>query len=744
MTKYIYFNILFYFFVINLSAQKIIEGKVVYIEKYETLALEGANVYWQGTSEGTVTDQSGNFNISMSDKTNKLIISFLGFMTDTITVLSEKYIVHQLKEDQTTNLNEVSITERKKSSKLSFTANQNIILVDANELLKAACCNLSESFETNPSIDVNFSDALSGTKQISMLGLKSPYILISEENIPMVRGASQAFGLTFTPGTWVESIQVSKGVGSVVNGFESIAGQINTELKKPFQDDPLFINIFRSGNGRLELNTHINQKISEKWSTGLLVHLNQRNKKVDNNFDEFLDVPIANQVNLLNRFQYTDPLKGWVIFYNWRFLNDKKQTGQVLFDPNFDKGFAERWGSEIDTKRFDTAMKVGYVFPQFPYKSLGIQASYSQHDQDAYYGLRNYDINHRSFFSNILYNSIFNNTTNKFKSGLNYTIDIYDENIDSQNYLRTDRNFGVFFEWSHDDLEKLSWTAGVRLDVNNNIGTFVTPRIHLRYAIDSTTTVRLSSGSGRKAANIFAENQSLFTTNRRILIANTNNSFYGLLPERAWNHGVSLSKNFRFLNKNSTLTMDYYETIFINQVIVDYEEEGSLSFYNLEGESSAKSFQVKLDISLTPQLEFISAYKNDIVFIDYRSGRKQKQLVPKNRFFTNLSWNSIKNTKNQQWKYDFTINGIGSQRMVENSSNPNFNQSPSFSLINTQLTRVFSDFSEIYIGIENLGNFTQKNPIIFDNEPFNNKFDTSQVWAPILGRMFYVGLRYKI
>ena len=245
--------------------------------------------------------------------------------------------------------------------------------------------NLSESFETNPSIDVNFSDALTGTKQIKMLGLTSPYLLITEENIPMVRGASQAYGLTFTPGTWIESIQITKGMGTVVNGFESIAGQINTELKKPFTDNPFFLNLFGSKNGRLELNTHLNKKITDKWSTGLFIHLNQRNQKIDKNSDNFLDVPLSNQVNILNRFQYMDPLKGWVVFYNLRFLNDQKQTGQILFSPDTDKNSSIIWGSEIETKRFDTALKVGYVYPEYPYKSFGLQTAYSNHDQDSYY-----------------------------------------------------------------------------------------------------------------------------------------------------------------------------------------------------------------------------------------------------------------------------------------------------------------------------------------------------------------------
>ena len=741
-------NFKFYIFItvfcLNiLKGQEVLTGKIVYQVERETKVLQGANVYWLGTNKGSTTDNLGNFSLELSKKSDRLIISYLGFSSDTLKIKSNKKIIHFLKEDLSNNLDEVSLIQRKKTSKLSFTKTQNTILVDASELLKAACCNLSESFETNPSIDVNFSDALTGTKQINMLGLKSPYILISEENIPMVRGASQAYGLTFTPGTWVESIQISKGTGSVVNGFESIAGQINTELKKPFTDNPFFLNLYGSQNGRLELNTHLNRKVSEKWSTGLFIHLNQRNKKIDNNTDGFLDTPLSNQVNILNRLQYIDPLKGWVIFYNLRFLNDQKQTGQLSFNPNIDKNSSIIWGSEIKTKRFDTALKIGYVFPEYPYKSFGLQTAYSNHDQKAYFGLRNYDIFHESFYSNLLYNSILNNTNNKFKSGLNFSLDKYVENIDNEYFSRTDKNFGAFFEWSHDNIDNLSFTAGMRIDFNNNIGTFITPRLHLRYAYNTTTVIRLSSGTGRKASNIFAENQSIFGSNRRIYIEKGNNPFYGLLPEKAWNFGASISKSFTLFNKSANLVFDYYITRFNNQVIVDLEEEGRVSFYNLNGSSSAKSFQLSFDVDLTPQLQFKSAYKNDIVSIDYKSGTKQKQLVPKNRVFANLSWKSLKSINDKQWLYDITIHHIGNQRLVSNSLNNGISQSPSYSILNMQLTRVFSNSSEVYVGMENFGNYTQINPIISSELPFNANFDSSQVWAPVLGRMIYAGFRYK-
>ena len=261
------------------------------------LALPGANVYWLETTVGVVTDIDGKFTIPYKKEYTKLVISYVGFKTDTLTITEPKMIHHWLQS--TSALDEITVTTRKKATSKSYMQATNTFTVSSDELLKAACCNLSESFETNPSIDVNFADAVTGTRQIKMLGLTSPYILIATENIPSIRGASQAFGLSFIPGTWVQSIQITKGAGSVVNGYESIAGQINAELVKPSTDDKLFVNAYANANGRLELNTHLNTKVSDKWSTGLYVHGNTRDQKFDTNDDSFLDMPLQKQINII-------------------------------------------------------------------------------------------------------------------------------------------------------------------------------------------------------------------------------------------------------------------------------------------------------------------------------------------------------------------------------------------------------------------------------------------------------------
>ena len=725
-------------------AQENLDGRVLAKEAGETIPLIGANVFWLNTQIGTITDEEGKFSLPYLGTEELLVMSYIGFKSDTLSVKENRLLIHFLDESDSESLDEVTLTKRRKAIQKSYFEAQNIIYVNSDELLKAACCNLSESFETNPSIDVNFSDALTGTKQIRMLGLTSPYLLITEENIPMVRGASQAYGLSFTPGTWIESIQITKGTGSVVNGFESIAGQINTEIKKPFSDVPFFFNLFTSANGRQEANLQGNWKINDKWSSGMFVHGNQRTEKIDGNGDDFLDVPLTKQINVLNRWQYINSEKGWVGFGTIRLMQDQKQVGALEFNNENDRGQNRLWGSEINTNRIDASLKIGYVFPEFSFRSFGFQSAYSQHKQEAYYGFRVYDIDHQSLYTNFLYNSIIGNTKNKFKAGLNFSYDRYLETVDTFYFNRSDSSLGSFLEYSYDNLENFTLVAGVRLDIHNRLGTFVTPRLHLRYLPQVNTIIRFSLGSGRKAANIFAENQTLFGTNRQINILKNGGSIYGLNPEKAWNYGASIRQIFNLLGSGGDITVDYYITNFTDQVVADWESEGQILFYNLEGLSRANSFQLSIDYNLSQAMSLRFAYKNYDVKTTYDSGFLQRPLQAQNRFFANFGWESKRNAKQAQWRWDLTCHALGKQRLVSNQRDPAGSYSPAYSLWNSQLTRAFSSKFELYAGIENLGNYKQLSPIIGVEDPFGINFDTAQIYAPIFGRMVYVGLRWNL
>ena len=739
--------ILFVFFIcFNSYSQELLTGQVSFLNKdNEVILVEGVSVYWKDSSIGVISDKTGNYSIPFSKDSNILVFKMLGFKQESITIEDMKTYNHTLIE-QSDQLDEVVVSKRKKSIQKSYFKTQNIVNVSSEELLKAACCNVSESFETNPSIDVNYSNAITGVKQVRMLGLESPYLLITEENIPMVRGASQVFGLSFIPGTWVESMQITKGTGSVVNGFESISGQINIELQKPVVDEPIFINVFRSNMGRNEMNFHLNRNINNKISTKFFLHADNNNSINDNNSDGFLDHPNYKGINFFNRWQYINLEKGIVSFLGLRYMKEDKNAGEDVANLKLKR---MPWLSEINTQRFDSNFKFGYVNPNIPYQSIGFQMAYSNHEQISFFGNRNYNINQDSFYSSFLYNSILGNTMNKFKSGLNFSYDDFEELVDFENkkYNRIDKSIGGFFEYSYDNLDKLSLVAGLRYDIHNNMGSFFTPRFHLRFQPLDKSVFRFSIGSGRKSSNIFSENQGVFSSGRniKILAKTASGKFYGLNPEKAWNYGISFRQGFALNNQEGDVTIDYYITDFQNQIIVDFEKQGELQFYNLEGKSFAKSFQIEIDYSINNNINLKSAFKNYDVKKQYNSGFKQNPLTPKNRFFINLDFSSNLNENNAQWRFDFTYNWIGKQRLPLHSGQSSLKgYSPSYVLMNTQLTRVFSEKFDIYLGAENLGSYTQNNPILGNENPFGTNFDSTLIYAPINGAMIYLGLRLKL
>lgn len=744
MNKYFFYIGLF--LPLMLFSQGYEKGQVI---DENQMPMAGVNVYWNGTSIGVSTDENGNFTIKKTPNSGTLIFSYIGYKTQKVNTLSESVTSVQMQPDN--NLDEVVVSQKRAATIRSKYQVADIQIMSSKELLKAACCNLSESFSTNPSIDVNFSDAVTGNKQIKMLGLTSPYILMAEENVPTLRGASQAYGLSFIPGTWVESIQITKGAGSVINGFESISGQINYEILKPATDFPFYLNLYGSQDSRLEANAHVNQKLSDKWSTTLFAHGNIRQAKNDHNHDGFIDHPIGNQINLLNRWQFTDSEKGWVGFLNINYLKDERQAGEMQFNPAKDKFTTNTWGSQIFSERITASNKIGYVFPEASHKSIGFQNSFQSYQQDSYFGLNQYDIKQRSFYSNLIYNSIISNVKHKFSTGINFVYDNFNELVTNNltvDFSRTDRSFGGFFEYTYDNLANFSLVAGIRADTHNRLGNFITPRLHLRYNPWADAVFRASAGRGKRVANIFAENQHFFASNRQFEIRNNNGKIYGLHPEIAWNYGGSFSQSFRIFNKNAEITVDFYRTHFENQIVVDTDASPQkVLFYDLNGKSFANSFQTELSITPLRGLDFKTAYKFYDVQTQFLSGQAEKPLTPKHRFFANVAYETPERN-HKKWAFDLTYNWLGAQRLPSTKSNPKAFQTadyaPAFAVINAQITKTFSHEFEIYIGGENIGNYKQENGILAANDPFGMYFDSTLLYAPSFGQMYYAGLRFKI
>lgn len=724
-------------------AQHLVTGYIYEYGNRSKLPLSGVNVYWENSSTGTITNDEGYFSIMHRSTNTVLVISSIGFKTVKLSSGFQQPVEIILEPEDASLLDEVTVLQKRKPLQRAIFTSRNITTIGSDELLKAACCNLSESFETNPSIDVNYADALTGTKQIQMLGLTSPYILFTQENIPSLRGSNQTFGLTFIPGTWIESIQITKGSGTVTSGYESVSGQINTELVKPLTAPPLFINGFHSANGRTEVNIQGKHDLSSKWATAFFVHANKRTKKTDQNKDNFLDMPLSSQVNILNRWQYIDSEKGWVGFASFNVLSDKKQIGQVTYNPDIHHFDNQFWGGEIETEKWGVTLKMGYVFPDIPYKSIGFQTAISRHNQNAYFGRRSHNISYTSYFHHFVYQSILSNTQHKFKAGMQYMVDLYDEQIELTKLMRCEYNLGGFFEYSYDSLENFNLILGARIDAHNTMKTFVTPRVHLRYSLnDNKTILRMSAGEGRRVSSIFAENQKFLGSQRQLNIANPKSQMYGLLPERAWNYGVSWIQKVSVFEHPLEMSLDVYRTEFTNRVVVDWETPGAISFYNLDGKSHAQNVQFTANTTLIKRFDLRFAYKFYDVHTSYVSGTKRVPLQPRSRWFTFAGYSSIPKG-GKQWRADATFHRVGQQRLVATASLPS-RDVDGFSLLSSQVTRQFSEKFSVYAGVENLLDVKQTDAVLGAANPFGASFDTSQVYSPVFGRMFYAGFRFNL
>ncbi|MBX2962714.1 MAG: TonB-dependent receptor [Cyclobacteriaceae bacterium] len=716
----------------------------------------GANVVWLGTTVGTASGGNGVFMIDRVEGSSKLIVSHVGYRPDTILITSQLRVKVTLVADD--YLEEITVTGWKPSAGIDHSHSINTVVMTEQELFKAACCNLSESFETNPSVDVAFTDAVTGTRQIQMLGLSGPNTMISIENMPGVRGLASSQGIQFIPGTWINSIQVTKGTGSVINGYESIAGQINVELKKPEESERLYINGYINNAARSELNVNYTAHTGSKWATTFLLHGSTRPFEMDTNNDEFMDFPTGSQLNVINRWVYNNN-KGLLGQVGIKVLTDNKLGGQMGFHPEHDRFTMDRYGFEIMTNRYELWGKLGYQFSGSPYRSIGLQVSTVSHNHDSYYGFTIHDAHQRSAYANLIYQSIIGSTHHKFKTGASFLFDRVDEIFSNQqtdiiyrdtpiNSISFDRREfvpGVFMEYTYDAGGKFSAIAGLRLDHHNLFGPLYTPRLHLRYNASETTTLRASGGRGIRLANLLTENTGVLVSARQFVFSGLQANYaYGFKPDMAWNFGLNISQDFTLDYRAGAITVDYFFTDFENQVVLDLDNTArEARFFGLNGKSFSHSFQFQVDYELMRRFDLRLAYRWLNVQTDYTEGRLTRPLIPEHRAFMNLAYE----TKNK-WKFDYTIQWLGQQRIPDTSQNTPEYQLSSYSvdymLMNAQVTKDIKDKWSVYLGVENLNNFTLDSPIVAAAEPFGPYFDSSLVWGPIFGRMIYAGFRFRI
>jgi outer membrane cobalamin receptor len=700
--------------------------------------LPDARVGWEGGA-AVMTDSAGHFNLAAPARwPARLIITSFSTTPDTVRLEALPTAPLHLTVEGSVQLAAAVVSERQASTRLSLQTLQALESIGARELKRAACCDLSESFETNATVDVSYSDAVSGTKTIRMLGLDGKYAQISMENIPFVRGLSANSGLTLIPGPWIRDINVSKGIGTAVNGPNAMTGQIDLCLLDPATAPTLFTNLYVNSQSRTELNVNAAQHLGKAGDNILMVQGNLMQRELDDNNDGFLDQPLTKRFNIMDRWlQRTDKRTTQVIL---RYVTDLRNGGQTESAPFGESSLGRRYAVDIDNEMADVIVKNGWILND-PGKSIGILTGFRNHAVSSVFGDNDYQGAQRSAYANVVYQQLLKHN-DQIKAGASFQFDDYDELFrptpqERMDLGRTERMPGVFAEYTR-TRNRFILVAGLRADFNSKYGEAISPRLHLKYDIAPLTTIRFSTGGGFRSANPIAEYAAAQASSRRV-------SFEGDLGfERSWNTGLSLLHKFKWFGKKWSLAVDAYRTDFIDQVVADFDRDPQqLVFYMLDGPSYANSFLTDVQVQLSKQWEMKASYRYYDARTTYDGRLRQRPLVPAHRGLIDLGYVS----KDEKWRFDITLNGFGTTRLPDTQSNPAEYRlaqgSPAYATLNAQVTRVLGAW-ELYLGGENLTGTIQRRQILSADDPFGPYFDASMIWGPVNMQMAYFGLRYTL
>lgn len=706
--------------------------------------IPGANVFWLNGTGGVTTNANGQFTIPRQEKSQHLVVSFIGFENDTITVGKRQTELNIVLREGV-ELAEVSIVSRKMGTMKLRSSVLNEDMISSEELCRAACCNLGESFITNPSVDVSYSDAATGAKQIKLLGLSGTYVQMLTENIPNFRGAAAPYGLGYVPGPWMNSIQVSKGTSSVKNGYEALTGQINVEFKKPNAEDADWVsgNLFASTTNRYEANADASVKLSDKWSTMLLAHYENETKAHDANNDGFVDIPRVEQYHLFNRWTYMSD--NYVFISGIKALSEDRKGGQA------NHGMGEMpdealYEVNVRTNRYEAFAKNAFIFNQEKNTNLALILSGTLHNQDAVYGRKLYDVDQQNAYASLMFETEFTRM-HAFSAGLSYNFDGFDQRYRLTNNVADGRVSGydresvagAYAQYTLNWNDKLTFMAGLRGDHSNLHGFFVTPRTHLKYAPNEYVNFRLSAGKGYRTNHVLAENNYLMASSRKMSIADN------LDQEEAWNYGASASTYIPLWGKTLNVNAEFYYTDFQRQVVIDMDSNPhEVAFVNLDGRSYSKVLQVEASYPFFTGFTLTAAYRVTDAKTTYGGELLEKPLTSKYKGLLTASYQTALGI----WQFDATLQLNGGGRMptpyqlADNTSSWE-NRYKGFEQVSAQVTRYFRNWS-IYVGGENLTNFKQKNPIVDAANPWGQRFDSTMIWGPVHGVKGYVGLRVNL
>lgn len=643
--------------------------------------------------------------------------------------------------DRSLDLDEVVVTKRADGRRRLRVDPVNTEIISGTELFRAACCNLGESFTTNPSVDVSYNDAATGARQIKLLGLAGTYVQMLTENIPNFRGSALPYGLGYIAGPWIQSIQVSKGASSVKNGYESISGQINIEIKKPQAPQEVMANGYADLNGKLEVNANANQWITKELSTALLVHGEKSTADHDSNHDSFMDMPRVDQVAVMNRWAYVS--RNYIGQAGVKFLAEKRRSGQSGHHRNM-MSELPLYQINISTVRWEAFAKNAYIFDHANNGNVALMLSGSNNNQHSHYGGKLYHVAQGNLYAQLMFERNFTKR-HELSVGLSCNYDRYsqqlrlshDASVEPWAWKQHETVAGAYAQYTFNADSKLLLMGGVRYDYSTDYGSMFTPRLHARWNISDALTWNVSAGRGYRAPHIMAENAFLLASSRALIFDPD------VRQEEAWNFGTGLGYTVYVANKPLKLEGEYYYTHFTHQLLVDMDSNPhAVYFRDLNGRSYSHTVQVEATYPLIQDMSITAAYRFTDVKVDYGQGLVQKPLTSRHKGLVTVGYAPMMGL----WQFDVTCSVTGGGRMPSPyrmadgglSWEPEYKAYPQLS---AQVTRNFRHWA-VYVGGENLTNYRQQRPVIGGENPRGTGFDATMVYAPLHGANVYVGFRY--
>lgn len=747
----------------SVSAQNV-EGVIL---DSEDNPLIGASVWWAETTVGEATNIDGEFSIHRVKGYDMLVASYVGFVNDTIKIMGGSDIAKFKLSSQGVDIEDIVVNSMLGGNFISYEAIAKNETISFAGLCKMACCNLAESFENSAAVTVGYSDAISGARQIKMLGLAGIYTQILDESRPIMRGIGAPYGLSYTPGMWLNSIQISKGVSSVAAGHEAITGQINLEHRKPTDSEQLFVNLFLNDELRPEVNISSALPVTKdkKLSTVILFHGSADTdlNVMDHNGDGFRDMPSSAQYNIANRWLYAAD-NGTQIRWGVKLLQEDRLGGDLDYTESMYSTMYEDniYGSKIENRGANGYLKVGTPLGPAVYdvdeqselrSSIAFVADYDYFDEQAYFGLNNYAGTEKSISMSLAYNHYFS-----AKSLLAVGASSYLQNIDEvvNNYTpwlsaesnildlsRQENEVGLYAEYTYTPSDNFSLVAGLRGDYNFHFDRdFYTPRAHVRWALTESTVLRVSGGLGYRTANVITDNIGILATGRKLDLASLDD-----FQEKAATYGASLTQTFSLVKpSDATISFDYFRSDFMNQVIVDQEfDNDNIYIYNSAEQSYTDTYQFDFMWSPIERFDIFATYRysDSIVTLNGADGQKMvvdRPLVSSYKTLLNLQYATLY----RRWVFDVTAQLNGPMRLpTQTGDMADSSYSPAYPMFYAQVSHKIRSI-EIYAGCENIANYYQETPIISASDPYTSQFNSSVVWGPLMGRKFYIGLRYNL